>query len=77
MADLVQITVDYDQYEITMDPRHAYVPLEIGSREAKIRRHEGPLRIILTEEAFRSLEQAFEDLRAQRGGDAGGERSPP
>jgi hypothetical protein len=77
MADLVRITVDYERYEIALDARHAYVPLEVGSREAKIRRQEGPLRVILTEEAFRSLEQALEDLRAQGGGDTGGERSPP
>jgi hypothetical protein len=71
MADLVQITVDYDEYEIAVDPRHAYMPLEVGSREAKIRRQEGKLRIILTEEGFRSLEQALEDLRAHRGGNTG------
>jgi hypothetical protein len=72
MADLVQITVDYDEYEIAVDPRHAYMPLEVGSRTAKIRRDEGKLRIILTEEAFRSLEQALEGLRTHRGVIPGG-----
>jgi hypothetical protein len=71
MADLVQITVNYDEYEIAVDPRHGYMPLEVGSRTAKIRRDEGKLRLILTEEAFRSLERALEDLRTRRGGNTG------
>jgi hypothetical protein len=77
MADLVQITRDYDEYEIAFDPRHAYMALEVGSRTAKIRRDEGKLRIMLTEEALRSLEQAlWISVRSSRGNTAG-DRSAP
>jgi hypothetical protein len=72
MADLVQITVGDGEYGIAVNPGHAYMTVEVGSRTGKIRRHEGKLRFILTEEAFRSLEQALQDLRyTHRGGNTG------
>lgn len=67
MADVVQVTIDGDEYAIAFDPRHAYVPVEAGSRTGKIRTHYGKLRIIVSEQAFQRLQQALEEVRTQRG----------
>ena len=66
MADIVRVTINDDEYEIAFDPRHAHMPVEVGSRTGKIRTHSGKLRIIMSEEAFHSLQQALDEVRGQR-----------
>ena len=58
MSDLVQVRKEGDEYELAFNPRHAYMPVEAGSRTAKIRRHDRELRIVLSEDAFLGLQRA-------------------